>query len=1753
MNNNYFANDYTMKINNPYTLLEDLEPEILNTSVFTRKLDFSSNSYKDLKFDLADEKTKLKIEFRKFKKQNKKIKYRSNGRYTEHEQFVREMYKYYENEIDRKPTVGEYFINYPPKPTLPSRAIPTNSTWAVDEGYESDPHIVPQSGDFDYNACKSMLTELRKFGISDIEINEDIFAKFKKMNVTPQSSWLFGEKTIVDGIEEKYGIIGDMKETFSSVKSAADKINNTDLNSIIDAVMESDKVQENASSVIKSIGSIVVFSSSLILYVRDPTNVKAGIMIVSFCAMMWFTQCLGSITILAKIVLQIQKLLTPDVQPQSFDDVPVTDILTTVLGSYFALTSGDISKLTTKIGILQKFKGGAEALSKSIVEVIQYVVNIVRVRFLDKHGLRLVSTSIIEIDLYIDEVMKIMDEEAKGTLMKTNENLVSLLALRQEGARLIKTTPSTKDTTGALTLVKNAYSNIGKLIRVFEARSVTNAGARQEPVGVVLQGGSGVGKSMLMEHVTSAFCATTLDASAYEGFTANRGNYVYNHQGENGYFDGYQPTTHVTYFDELLQARDVAGKPDGEPMTLVRMINSFEMALHFAELEKKGNIKFHSKMVIGTTNAKHFALESVTDRTAVIRRMHVKVIVVPKPEYCLDTSVDFWHRKFDFSKLDDLLDADGSVVLNDEGQPIKAMTPEHQLYYSTDDDGNPIGAPFEFEELMERIIQCYRDRKDYHRANTIAFAKTQELYRKKREETVLKEIPSGTQPQASAFYVKLEELKEESSNMYEKHIQARVRAIERWLFNRGNHVKNKLSLETMQNMIERFDNFMASIYIPESLKQMSFLERYALYCEDFDTDNMGHFEMGDFHNLVSDDDYLVIAQNGKMWAHPPHVVYSCLEKVSYWKRFQQMLPGVIFKIDWDSVALVVINYSLLFATWWTLAFSIDFFINLVKSFFPTFEIEPESFGHSDKMRPKMAAKPKYYGKPSELKQMINELQPQAGAHDQNGLDIAKSIVNSNVFYMFLTPPGQIVESLIGNIIFVKGRVAIMPYHYIVRLAEKVKEQPELIKSEIVLRKMKNPGVGDRDVELKCPLSDVLMSHATTEMQVANDLCAVEFPKQMAERRYIVPYFAKRDDYQMFTKNILFSVNDAGGNSMTGYATARDNAVVQATDTTPAYTIRDAYSYKSTLVSGDCGAPFFAYNPCVEKRKIFGIHVAGCTQMSIGYSAAVCQEDILALLGELPEQVLVLESPDMLLPQSKDFEYTQFLPLGTPRKVPVQGSATALRRSAIYGQYGFKPQTAPCKLIKFERNGQIIDPRRNAMMKYCYPKKFIPYGKLQSVSQSYTAFLEHVSDIDVERRLFTYKECLYGIPSDPDVSGINFKSSSGFSLKISDFDFKKYLAQNPPGTPLHEDAFTRFTQEFERWEAIYLSNTRPFWIYTDCLKDERKPIQKVLEGKTRKFSACEFFYQEMFIRYFGAFGAWMQKNRINNHCGIGVNVYSDEWNTIAQSLTQFDTDKHDAQVGAGDYSHFDGSEQEQIHLEILNVINRWYNDSKENQQVRYILWQDIINSRHVSGDCIYEYNGSMPSGNPFTTIINCMYNEFAFRLCWVNIGLPLREFDKKVFVIFYGDDNSFTVSREYRDVFNEITLQPLMDEIGLVYTTELKETATVAFRKIQDIEFLKRSFRWCAAENKFIAPLRLDVVLEIPCWTTKNNGINTTADNVVTTMRELALHPQDVYNKWMPRLRESFEKNYPSVMTTEPLHSSYLTMRETTLKSSWALP
>ena len=252
----------------------------------------------------------------------------------------------------------------------------------------------------------------------------------------------------------------------------------------------------------------------------------------------------------------------------------------------------------------------------------------------------------------------------------------------------------------------------------------------------------------------------------------------------------------------------------------------------------------------------------------------------------------------------------------------------------------------------------------------------------------------------------------------------------------------------------------------------------------------------------------------------------------------------------------------------------------------------------------------------------------------------------------------------------------------------------------------------------------------------------------------------------------------------------------------------SWKAKACTVAGMCGGALVTSNNKMQ-NAIVGIHVAGGAH---AISRVVTKEMI--------EEMLKTRA------QCSRIWKTEFV----EEKISV-GSKTKYHKSPLYD---FCPQEVIKCPTKLFYQGEI-DVMQVMLAKYSSPIVAEPLG-YSDVVEAYT---NRMISFFPEPRQLTYDECINGIEG---LDAIDLKTSAGFpyntlSLRKSD------LIVGGKMTP-------RLQQDVEKMEEDLHMNRSIQVVFTTCAKDELRPVNKVILGKTRAIEACPVSFTILFRRYLG---------------------------------------------------------------------------------------------------------------------------------------------------------------------------------------------------------------------------------------------------------------------------------------------------------------
>lgn len=725
------------------------------------------------------------------------------------------------------------------------------------------------------------------------------------------------------------------------------------------------------------------------------------------------------------------------------------------------------------------------------------------------------------------------------------------------------------------------------------------------------------------------------------------------------------------------------------------------------------------------------------------------------------------------------------------------------------------------------------------------------------------------------------------------------------------------------------------------------------------------------------------------------------------------------------------------------------------------------------------------------------------ADDNASMDIAIRTLKNTYLISAIYPTGE-VFTVRG--VFIKGRVMLTVLH--------------------IKRHMK-PGckLHVRNVQIKdgwmIPCEDLKTIEVCGPDAEFLDQLLIEFPTSVMEHTdltNLITDSATMSQFNTVRAGLCVAVDKNTAVIRTGDVVAQDELVYNCPGPNGPVVLklRKAYEYNGLQNNdGDCGSPLVIMNSKFVK-KIAGIHVAG--SYGVGYSTALNVDNIRNAMSRLCPRAQLSFEPHTTI------EYDELLesPLTPPGNFHVLGKAkkytsapvvTKLRHSPVYGLIS-KPSCAAAKLGPFKGpDGEVVNPMSKSLAKAGTTTPHLD-ERVLAMATGATSVAVNSFDSEEYRRVLTDQEMIEG--AGEHFAPVCRKTSPGYPWVLH--------ARGTPGKTkwLGRDAYEYHPDlkaAVEERLALAKQGIRKAAVWVDTLKDEKRPLEKVREGKTRTISAGPMDFLLLFRKYFGGFTAHVVKHRVHNEIAVGIDMHSP---AEVKMLRDYVTSKGKNMI-AGDFSNFDGTLCPQVLYAALEVIENFYQGSEEDRLVRRVLFSEVACSVHMRDGLLYLWTHSQPSGNPLTSYVNSLYNSISMRYVWYHLapeGLRnMRSFAENVSLVSYGDDNLLGVS-DRTDWFNQVAITDGYKLLNMVYTMESKTGEVIPFRTINEVSFLKRSFRR-DEDLTWVAPLDLLVILEMGQWV--HGDIDQRAlcmSNVREALKELTLHGREVYEENAPKFRNA---------------------------------
>jgi hypothetical protein len=1408
-----------------------------------------------------------------------------------------------------------------------------------------------------------------------------------------------------------------------------------------------------------------------------------GVSYVSTCAYShrdWLMTKLGKIFSKDRVV----------VSPQSFDFSLIEELSGAILG-YLALisakahvaTSGKIASIAKSLSTFDRTKTGLSNAVAFGVRLVERLINWFRDNVLGLPRISLLESSIPELQSWTNKVDIVADEAHRGVLYINSANSARIHALKMEGNQLSAKKFSASDSAQVRSALNTYLHTLRKISIPFDQANFTGNGARMEPVVVLLSGVPGIGKTWALLPLIMDVLREVLPPDRLAALKDDFNNEIFARYPETKFWEGYRGQM-ACIFDDFGQARDMAGQPDNEYVELIRAANIFPYLLHMAGIEAKGCTNFNSRLLFCTTNTVNFDPRSITEPEAVMRRFDIIVSVYPKAEYCVDPEASRPNRRLD-KKLagprfsEDIYEfcikkADGCTIGHDV---LETLT---------------------FRELRDRIVKMY-------------------LERSKRADDYIADLSARAhdllfEPQgAENSTVQMEEL-----TQFDSAFDASC-------------APEDLSSATLEDLLaEPVDQ-------PPQLMNPVDLYRFLKGKQDFDVPayelsmkTLGYRSPGHVHIYT----WMAYRRN-------PSAFMECVD------RSPPLLPKLVFKLAhfsnpqaapppddlgnlaiarrtlhgyWEKAKsfLIQMKDKFMWLSEWQRCCVIGSILGLgIRCILDKYDMLPTWCG--SKPAQSSDASPESGGpRDRQPKFSVAKVKPSPSFRPEGGLDeTAQGMVNKAIVKCSyrMTVPAMDNKQL-GYATFVKGKIMVMPWHFVAQLRALVDEYVEDTDQII----MENSTSGSkRPVTIRQVLDGVIEDPELLK----RDLCLVDL--DLHQHPDITSYFVQEKQLTFSViPSTLYGLRKNPDGVWSAHAPARREKSQFVNSDLGDYTVQDVLKYHMPTVAGDCGALLVAQSPGFGPGKFLGFHVAG-SQNAIGFSSIVTYEILMRALERAPPQLPPPVNGDLFNPQCAEFPVEgHFLPLVKIDQAVSQPMRSRIVPSVFHNLWTESPY-APPRLRPFMDDGQMKDPALMAIQRYGVDPVLVDPLPLKLAADYIASQTAHhvVGGRNPDPRILTFEEAVLGLPEEKYCKSIPRGTSAGYP----------YILKEKPGHRGKERFFGKEadfdlnTKECAQLKKECLeiiekarNGERSEVVYVDFLKDETRKHERVKQGNTRLISAAPVAYTIVCRMYFLSFVMAVMSAHLMVGIGVGVNCYSNDWDLLARSLKS-----KGLNIIAGDFKGFDTSHFEVLANFVLVIIERYYNGCEPS--VREVLFTDLTNSVHIIRDLIYQWClGRLPSGHPLTAIFSSFMNRILYVACWIvlhpNGEAGLSDFDRHVYLCTYGDDSICSVSDWALEFFNYRTIAKVMSSFGYTYTDEMKtsEDEGPLARSLDQVTFLKRHFRYEPIVGRYVAPLRLEAIIEMLYWTQRgHNGAEISRANVENALRELSLHDRSTFESWAPKV------------------------------------
>jgi hypothetical protein len=569
------------------------------------------------------------------------------------------------------------------------------------------------------------------------------------------------------------------------------------------------------------------------------------------------------------------------------------------------------------------------------------------------------------------------------------------------------------------------------------------------------------------------------------------------------------------------------------------------------------------------------------------------------------------------------------------------------------------------------------------------------------------------------------------------------------------------------------------------------------------------------------------------------------------------------------------------------------------------------------------------------------------------------------------------------------------------------------------------------------------------------------------------------------------------------------------------------------IAGECGSPLFVHSTLGS--VIVGIHAGLVPSTCTAWAVKICREDFdderHPEIGIIKPAYPIAQVGQFLSLGPKDKLYTDYHRDG---HIMTHGQLKSfVARPKFTGTYTPYAQHVFASGAKFDP--PIVDnmsaPRNSGwkqpqmvLEKYLHPTHSMNEMVVRACVEAYK---EHIAENFTEEDLsdihpVPVEVAVNGYPGVPNVDAQKHATSAGHGKRGPKLQFltepEKYDVW---------DSFRRFDadtlREVEEMRDMMRAGTRPHAIYDACWKNEMLSKAKVALGKARAIYMCPLaFLTNVRMSTLGLCRVLIRKRDVMG-IAVGLNTHSEEWDDIHRLAQKIPGDLW----VAGDFEAFEavicfllGNAASKVFLHPVQLSGNF--DAYEYMALRVML-ADISNATiNFFGELITLFGGEA-SGHQLTTFFNCIVNVLLHMYAYVIIHKHSDDYDeylrcaREFFVMVFkntlGDDVYLKVHPD-RSTFNHTSIREVFAAIGIKYTMADKTTESVPFIPLEEVTFLKRSFRdHSAFPDMKVAALDKRSIYKMLCYTVPSHSTSAEeqqAASIASAQAEAFFHDREFF-------------------------------------------